>query len=222
MDKARHAALVRLRHAWDNPQENHGEPYLYTEDVIEAMKGQVPTLTDQEARRLVSDMASDGVIDVKTPLTGGIDGVLCITRRGIQEERGLVDAPMVIHPQVIVMGNVTGNLVQAIKSHVHDIYANIGKLASEDEGESFNGAVQKVTEAVGEDPDMNPEAKNDTLELLETVTEQATLPPDKRKIALVKTVIEKIADYAVTATAGLAWKQFGSAIEGYFFPHNPQ
>ena len=110
------------------------------------------------------------------------------------------------------MANVNQGGVQIagrIETHLKVVQGNV----SEDVFNAFRELTQSVVDA----EELEKPIKNETLDLLEGVAEQAALPADKRSIGRVKLFCAAIAG-TLSAAGGLAevWSTWGPQILRFF------
>lgn len=127
---------------------------------------------------------------------------------------------------VFIIGSVTvgdfknlgtiGNLNFQGTQIAESIDVKIGKLREEDNG--IADALRELTVAVAaETVPLSEDQRNELLEQIEMLGEQAAMPMEKRKKGLIKPIVEALASVC-TGAGGLAvvWQTWGPAIMRFF------
>ena len=114
-----------------------------------------------------------------------------------------------IHVENSVIGLINTAQVGRINVAMDNIVNNDDELIVE--------AIKAVTEAIVNTTELNNETKNQLLEQMAFITEQATLPNSKRQTSVVKPILAAISS-SLTNIASLAtvWGQWGDNIIRFF------
>jgi len=117
-----------------------------------------------------------------------------------------------------IADSTIGNLAIDSQQTIGSIDQKIGALRSEGAARSVAAALATLTEAVTASPDLaTPADREDLLEGIDALLEQAGQPATARKRGRVKPLIDSIANLCSSA-GGLAavWQEVGPAITGFF------
>jgi hypothetical protein len=118
---------------------------------------------------------------------------------------------------IIISNSTIGLLNTGQIKNIESININIGKL-SDFGAEEVAEALKKVTGAVAESVELADDVKSETLEQLESLSEQAILPESNRiKPGIVKAVFTALSG-TLAATGSLAdiWSTWGPSIQRFF------
>ncbi len=91
-----------------------------------------------------------------------------------------------------IVVNITGGIVAGINlgAIAGDMNAAINTFQGPG-GEALAQAIKQVTEAVATDTSLSPEARAEAIETLTAITQEAALPPERRKRHLVRSLITR-------------------------------
>jgi hypothetical protein len=121
------------------------------------------------------------------------------------------------HMTTINIHNSTvGNVV--LDSHVANITASVNAVAQHGvSGAEFASAIKQIVEATTAEKGLSDQQKKDILESFEAISEQAELPAEKRKMAVVRPVLEAIPKLLGSASALVSlWHTVGPHVTGFF------
>lgn len=127
-------------------------------------------------------------------------------------------------PQPVVVASPTFNNIQIDRSiigvintgYAQKIDATLSHIRTGGDDELAQ-ALQMLTQAVVDSPDLPIDAKNAALEHLAFVSDQATAPPDKRQKSIGKAVLGALGQLLQNAAALITlWNQFQPALMRLF------
>ncbi len=123
----------------------------------------------------------------------------------------LMDKPA---PTVIVNG-VVGNLNLGTQvGHIETALEVAWKQGIE--GADFANALKTITDQVLACKDLEDQRKSEIVDSLAFISEEAQSPPEKRKLAVLKSVIESIPKILSSAASlSTLWTKYGPFIAGY-------
>ncbi|HEX3683411.1 MAG TPA: hypothetical protein VHU83_12820 [Bryobacteraceae bacterium] len=130
---------------------------------------------------------------------------------------GAIQLPMQDRPNITY--NITGSNfgTAAFDSQVGSINTSMNVVGRQQDGQAFAGALQELTKAVLGSPDLQDVQKKEVLDAFELVGKQAEEPPEKRRLGILKPVLESIPKSLSSASALLnLWHTFGPHITGFF------
>jgi len=138
---------------------------------------------------------------------GAIDKTLALLAER-ETRKDMTNHSTIIYGNVgfINHGQVRANTITGIATHLRVI-----------EDKMFSSAVAELVKAVSESAAITANARDEILEQIEDLVDQAALPKDKRKAGRVKATLEAMA-MALSASGGLAetWATWGPAIRSMF------
>jgi hypothetical protein len=130
---------------------------------------------------------------------------------------GAIQPPMQDRPNITY--NITGSNfgTAAFDSQVGSINTSMNVVAQQQNGETFAKALQELTKAVLASNDLQDAQKKEALDAFELVGKQAEEPAEKRKLGILKPVLESIPRILAAASAlSTLWQTYGHDITRFF------
>jgi hypothetical protein len=138
---------------------------------------------------------------------------------------GRVPVPQM--PSRTIKGNITLNNINIDRStigvlntgqmqEIQQIDVNISKLDQRAEADVAE-ALKALTEAIVSNQDISVEQRSELVEQLHELSDQALLPPNQRKIGIVRAIVVGLSS-SLNAVSGLAtiWATWGATIRSSF------
>lgn len=148
--------------------------------------------------------------------------LLALARREIammklQSGLGLVQSRAAAADKPTMVINIQSNTITSLNlgTVLGDMVTSIGSLEHSGH-EQLAQAITRLTEAIARDESLGPE-RREMIESLSTIAEQATVPAEKRKLGVVKTLLNGLgASLRLGADTAKIWDVVGPQISGYF------
>ena len=134
--------------------------------------------------------------------------------RPSQSVRRLGEGPPAAPSQVInVYGTVgtlnTGQVLGNIQSHV-------SAVTGSPSADAFREAVEELAKLIAQDGAFSDASRREILESIDLVAEEASRPPEKRRLGAVRAVLSALPGaIAISGGAIEAWDRYGPAIRAY-------
>lgn len=118
--------------------------------------------------------------------------------------------------RISIVNSTVGNFV--LDSQIQNITSNVNAVAQNGvSGVDFASAVKQIVEAATANEELTDEKKKEIVESFEVLAEQAALPKEKRKMVVVKPILEAIPKLLTSANALVTlWHSVGPQITGFF------
>lgn len=128
-----------------------------------------------------------------------------------------IPPPMSDRPNITY--NITGSTIGSatFSSQVGAITTSMNVVAQQPGGADFAKAIKALTEAVIGARDISEAQKAETLDALELVGREAEQPPEKRKLGVLKPVLDSIPKLLSSASTAIGiWNELGPHILKFF------
>jgi hypothetical protein len=103
----------------------------------------------------------------------------------------------------------TGQVLGNIQSHVSSVTGSPS-------ADAFREAVEELAKLIAQDGAFSDESRREILESIDLVAEEASRPPEKRRLGAVRAVLSALPGaIAISGGAIEAWDRYGPAIRAY-------
>ena len=131
----------------------------------------------------------------------------------IDVPRPVINRSPVTYNNIHINKSVVGNVNTAQVGRIDVALDNI-QIGADDE---VKEALKAMTEAVANSLDLHDEARNELIEHLTFLAEQASMPPKTRQKNMIGMVLKTVPGIVTTFSGlGTLWAKYGPVLEAYF------
>jgi len=169
----------------------------------------------------------------------GLEGLRDRVRMRITELQGVIDklplydlvadSPSI---EPVTAGGATWRRPSATPAQVINVYGTVGTLntgqvlgsihshvsavTGSPTADAFREAIEELARLIAHDEALSDESRKEALEGIDLVAEEASRPPDKRRLGAVRAVLSALPGaIAISGGAIEAWDRYGPAIRTY-------
>ena len=194
--------------------EETGDSYYLASTAIAERIG----LPDKTVRHHLSVLHRDGYIDVSKTLTDYSAILNTNGRQRVIEGYRHTTSPNVAGGASIIFNDSTVGMVNTGQvKNVKAISINISQLTNDSQSEVAE-ALKRITDFVTQNQEMASDQREELLDLLTDLSEQATLEPEKRmKMPSLRALVNGVViGLGAAGSSADIWSTWGPAIKGFF------